>query len=65
MLFESFDPLLLPIPLLCEFGQLAVDEVDHALQFAHLSLTLIATLSQSVRGYLGGLIRGLQGISAV
>lgn len=47
-------------PFLGKFGQLAIDEVDHALQLAHLSLPLVAALGQPIRGYLGGLIRGLK-----
>lgn len=52
-------------PFLSEFGQLAIDEVYHALQFAHLSLPLVAALSQPIRGYFGGLIRSLKSCPAV
>lgn len=45
MLLQPINPLLLPTPFLSELAQLAVDEVDHALQLAHLpSLPLVAAL---------------------
>lgn len=65
MLFQSIYSLLMATPFFSKFGQLAVDEVDHALQFAHLSLPLVTTLSKPIRGYFGGLIRGLKSSPAV